>query len=202
MNKGSSQDSAKRPQADFSLSAPRDELTLTQSIQPVDGFSSLVGQGDNRIAKRELSFHSSTSDLFKVQKRINDDMFQAAAALNHLEVKQEARTRQVSSITEQTLGSTQHSDDHQPGSSPVERVPMRRNLSGNDRELNLPRHRAISSVSNDLNLANHTHTTSNSSNDHADSLIQDLRFADKVRRVTFQGPATPENRKEEATTDG
>ena len=115
--------------------------------------------------------------------------------------KQEGRTRQVSSITDATLGSTQHSDDQNmggSGSSPIEKPVLRRNLSNNDRVSGDARSRRASDISGDLNLVNHTHTSA-SSNELDSVLAQQRSLADKVRKVTFEnkeGPKTPVSKKE------
>ena len=98
------------------------------------------------------------------------------------------RTRKVSNTTEQTAGySTQHSDDVSSS-----RITSRRKLSNNDSS-NQARSRGISGLSGDLN---HTQA-SHSSNELESSLNQQPHFADKVRRVTFEGTTTPEVRNEE-----
>ena len=74
----------------------------------------------------------------------------------------EARTRQESSITAKTQGSTEHSDHDnqlrkQSSNSQLERPAFRRNLSNNDRVVSaITRSRGISGISGDLHLANHT----------------------------------------------
>ena len=75
--------------------------------------------------------------------------------------KPEARTRQESSITAKTQGSTEHSDDNQlrkqSGGSQLERPAIRRNLSNNDRVVSaITRSRGMSDISGDLHLPNHT----------------------------------------------
>lgn len=122
-----------------------------------------------------------------MRQRTSDDS-QSYLKLPQPKLPQPQRTRQVSSITEQTLiCSTQHSDDM--SSSPIA---GRRKLSNND-SLNQARSRGISGLSGDLN---HTHA-SHSSNECEPSLTQQPRFADKVRRVAFEGATTPEVRNEE-----
>ena len=78
----------------------------------------------------------------------------------------QTRDRQGSNITAHTVGSTQHSDDHQMGassSSPVEGRGLRRNLSNPDRDLsNMARSRGISGVSGDSNLVARTQTSGSS----------------------------------------
>lgn len=58
-----------------------------------------------------------------------------------------------------------------------------------------------SGISGDLNLANNAHTTSHSSNEMDSSLLCQQRFADKVRRVTFQGSTTPQTPQEDQSIE-
>ena len=100
--------------------------------------------------RSEISFNSS-SDLFSATQRNLNVSFKAAA-FRH-ELKNEARARQVSNITEQTIISTQYSDD-QPGisNSIIEgNVMLHRKLSNNDQDSNIARSRGISGLSGDLN---------------------------------------------------
>ncbi len=92
------------PSKEFSLVEQHDELSLTKdaadcpssALYPND--SSDVSPGKIR---REISFHSKSSDLFGERQRAQNN-----------DEEEERRTRQVSSITEQTnVCSTQHSDD-------------------------------------------------------------------------------------------
>ncbi len=90
------------PSKEFSLLEQHDELSLTKGS--ADCPSSALFPKDSSPGKiqREISFHSKSSDLFSERQR----------ALQNSNVEEQRRTRQVSSITEQTnLSSTQHSDD-------------------------------------------------------------------------------------------
>ena len=89
------------PSKEFSLIEQHDELSLTKGS--ADCPTSALFPQDSSPGKiqREISFHSKSSDLFSERQR---------ALQNN--VDDQRRTRQVSSITEQTnLSSTQHSDD-------------------------------------------------------------------------------------------
>jgi len=89
------------PSQEFSLVEQHDELTLTSQSPNCPSSARCLDGSSPRKIRREISFHSCSSDLFSERQR--------EANQNPAE---ERRTRQISSITEHTIvGSTQHSDD-------------------------------------------------------------------------------------------
>ena len=139
--------------------------------------------GEHQV-RREISFQQT--DLF-LERQEQETKLMATGV--------QTRDRQGSNITAHTVGSTQHSDDHQMGGSscsPVEGRGMRRNLSNPDRDLsNMARSRGISGVSGDSNLVARTQTSASSN--ELSLLNQQTKFADKVRLVAIQEPTTPEH---------
>ena len=102
---------------------------------------------------------------------------------------EEKRARQISNITEQTIGiSTQHSDDSKKGvrdNSPVGWHARPRNFSTNEQSDARSR-----GLSGELNIA------SKSTSSFESGRPMQQRFADKVRDASLKGVGTPENREE------